>query len=96
MPIGYSATDLGSVVSVLGGIKAAVPDAAVTYAQGCDTACTTDTGFGAAVSAAQASAVTVVVVGEPSADSGEASSRSDISLPGQQVALVQARGAAEP
>jgi beta-glucosidase len=88
-PIGYS-VDQGKVVSVLGGIKAAVPGAAVTYAQGCDTDCTSTAGFGAAVAAAQASAVTVVVVGEPSADSGEASSRSDISLPGQQVALVQA------
>ena len=34
--------------------------------------------------------MTVVVVGEPAADSGEASSRSDISLPGQQTALIQA------
>jgi beta-glucosidase len=33
--------------------------------------------------------VTVVVVGEPSGDTGEASSRSDIDLPGQQLALVQ-------
>jgi len=32
----------------------------------------------------------VVVVGEPAAYSGEASSRSDIDLPGQQTALVQA------
>ena len=62
----------------------------MTYAQGCDTSCTSTAGFGAAVSAAQASDVTVVVVGEPAADSGEASSRSDISLPGQQLALVQA------
>jgi beta-glucosidase len=89
VPIGYS-IDQGKVVSVLGGIKAAVPGATVTYAQGCDTSCTSTAGFGAAVSAAQASAVTVVVVGEPAADSGEASSRSDISLPGQQLALVQA------
>ena len=89
VPIGYS-IDQGKVVSVLGGIKAAVPGATVTYAQGCDTSCTSTSGFGAAVSAAQASAVTVVVVGEPAADSGEASSRSDISLPGQQLALVQA------
>src|ERR1019366_7813933 len=44
----------------------------------------------AAVSAAQASAVTVVVVGEPAADTGEASSRSQIGLPGQPLALVQA------
>ena len=33
--------------------------------------------------------MTVVVLGEPASDSGEASSRSDISLPGQQLALVQ-------
>ena len=46
--------------------------------------------FSAAVSAAQSSAVTVVVVGEPSSDSGEASSRTMLDLPGQQLALVQA------
>jgi len=90
VPIGYSASDLKSVVSVLAGIKAAAPHATVNYAQGCDTSCTSTSGFGAAVSAAQASAVTVVVAGEPAADSGEASSRSDIGLPGQQTALIQA------
>jgi beta-glucosidase len=90
VPIGYSASDLTSVVSVLNGIKAAVPHATVTYAQGCDATCTSASGFGAAVSAAKAAAVTVVVAGEPASDSGEASSRSDISLPGQQTALIQA------
>ena len=74
----------------LDGIKAADPNATVTTARGCDTACTDSSGFGAAVSAAKAADVTVVVVGEPAADTGEASSRSDISLPGQQLALVQA------
>jgi len=38
------------------------------------------------VAAAQASDVTVVVVGEPSAYSGEASSRTMLGLPGQQLA----------
>jgi beta-glucosidase len=90
VPIGYSSSDLTSVVPVLAGIKAAAPGATVTYAQGCDTSCTDTSGFDAAVSAAKASAVTVVVVGEPASDSGEASSRSDISLPGQQTALIQA------
>jgi beta-glucosidase len=90
VPIGYSSSDLKSVVPVLDGIKAAVPGATVNYAQGCDAYCTSTLGFGAAVSAAQASAVTVVVAGEPAAYSGEASSRSDISLPGHQVALIQA------
>jgi beta-glucosidase len=41
------------------------------------------------VAAANASAVTVVVVGEPSGDSGEASSRSMIDLPGSQLQLIQ-------
>jgi beta-glucosidase len=90
VPIGYSASDLTSVTSVLNGIKAAVPQATVTYAQGSDTSCTSTSGFDAAVSAAKAAAVTVVVAGEPASDSGEASSRSDISLPGQQTALIQA------
>jgi len=90
VPIGYAASDLTSVVSVLNGIKAAVPHATVTYAQGCDATCTSASGFDAAVSAAKAAAVTVVVAGEPASYSGEASSRSDISLPGQQTALIQA------
>ena len=90
VPIGYSSSDLTSVVPVVDGIKAAAPGAKVTYAQGCDAYCTSTSGFGAAVAAANASAVTVVVVGEPAAYSGEASSRSDIDLPGQQTALVQA------
>jgi beta-glucosidase len=90
VPIGYSSSDLNSVVPVLDGIKAAAPDATVSYAQGCDADCTSTSGFGAAVSAAEKSAVTVIVAGEPAADSGEASSRSDIGLPGQQTALIQA------
>ena len=90
VPIGYSSSDQNSVVSVRQGIKNALPGATVNYAQGCDTSCSSTSGFGAAVSAAQSSQATVVVVGEPSSDSGEASSRSDIGLPGQQQALVQA------
>jgi beta-glucosidase len=88
-PIGYD-VKTGKVVSVLDGIKKAAPNATVSYAQGCDPNCTSSSGFGAAVSAAQGADVTVVVLGEPASDSGEASSRSDISLPGQQEALVQA------
>lgn len=96
VPIGYdeSPSDFSSVdkiVTVLDGIKAALPSASVSYAQGCDidTGCTSTTGFGAAVTAAQSAAVTVVVVGEPSSDSGEASSRTMLGLPGDQLALVQ-------
>jgi beta-glucosidase len=87
-PIGYDLA-LGKVVSVVDGIKAAAPNATVTTAQGCDPNCTSDSGFADAVNAAKNADVTVVVLGEPAADSGEASSRSDIGLPGDQQQLVQ-------
>ena len=97
VPIGYdtSTGDLSPVdkiVTVRQGIINAVPKSTtVSYAPGCaDPYCTSTGGFGAAVAAAQASDVTVVVVGEPSAYTGEASSRTSLDLPGQQLALVQA------
>jgi beta-glucosidase len=99
VPIGYDTNpaDLKTkdqIVTVLDGIRKAAPSATVSYAPGCtfvptDT-CSSTSGFGAAVAAAQASDVTVVVVGEPASDSGEASSRSELGLPDQQLALVQA------
>ncbi len=94
VPIGYDTnpSDFSSVdkiVPVVDGIKAAAPNATVKYEQGCDTTCTDTSGFGAAVDAAKNADVTVVVVGEPAADSGEASSRTSLDLPGDQLALVQ-------
>jgi beta-glucosidase len=81
--------DPATVVPVLDGIKAAVPDASVTFTAGCDIDCATpDTA--AAKSAAGAADVTVLVLGESAAMSGEASSRADISLPGHQEDLVAA------
>jgi beta-glucosidase len=88
VPIGYDITQ-GKVVSVLDGLKAALPRASVNYAQGCDANCASTAGFGAAVNAARGADETVVVLGEPAADSGEASSRTNLDLPGQQLALVQ-------
>jgi beta-glucosidase len=98
VPIGYDTAAADKIVTVADGIKAADPSASVTSVSGCTTFTVTDPcnetgGFGAAVAAAQASDVTVVVVGEPAGDSGEASSRTDISLPGQQLALVQGMAA---
>jgi beta-glucosidase len=90
VPIGQNAIAEAHTVTVLQGIKNAVPSANVTYAQGCDATCTSDAGFGAAVDAAKAADRTVVVVGEPASYSGEASSRSNIDLPGDQLALIQA------
>ena len=97
VPIGYDTnpsdfSTVDRIVTVRQGIINAAPKTTtVNYAPGCaDPYCTSTGGFGAAVAAAQASDVTVVVVGEPSAYSGEASSRTMLGLPGQQLALVQA------
>jgi beta-glucosidase len=99
VPIGYdtSTAALGSadkITTVSDGIQAADPSATVTTVPGCatftvDDPCNETAGFGAAVAAAKAADVTVVVVGEPSGDTGEASSRTSLDLPGQQLALVQ-------
>jgi len=101
VPIGYStsAADLAAggadkIVTVRQGIENVVGAGNVSYVDGCTNftvtdPCTEDSGFGAAVQAAQSSAVTVVVVGEPAGDSGEASSRTDLDLPGKQEELVR-------
>jgi len=89
VPIGQSVIAPAHTVTVLQGIKNAVPSATVSYAQGCDALCTSTSGFNAAANAAKNADVTVVAVGEPASYSGEASSRSRIDLPGQQEALVQ-------
>jgi beta-glucosidase len=100
VPIGYDTTaaDLKStdkIVTVADGIKRADPAATVSTVPGCTTftvsdPCNETSGFGAAVDAANAADVTVVVVGEPAGMTGEASSRTSLDLPGQQLALVQA------
>ena len=98
VPIGYDTTpaDLKTtdkIVTVSDGIKTADPGATVTTVSGCTTftvadPCNETSGFGAAVAAAQAADVTVIVVGEPAGDSGEASSRTALDLPGAQEELI--------
>ncbi len=75
-------------VTLLAGIKAAAPQAEVTSVTGVNADGTDTSGIKDAAAAARAADVTVVVVGEPSAMSGEASSRSDITLPGAQEELI--------
>ncbi|WP_370961860.1 beta-glucosidase BglX [Amycolatopsis sp. cg9] len=77
-------------VTVVDGIKAAAPGATVTYAAGCTVDGGDTSGFAAAQDAARAADVTVVVVGETAAMSGEAAARSTIDLPGVQQQLVAA------
>ncbi|MCQ4211836.1 beta-glucosidase BglX [Streptomyces longispororuber] len=80
-------------VKVLDAVRRAAPDTKVTHVRGVDPAgreAGDADGIDAAVAAAKAADVTVVVVGEPAALSGEAAARSDLSLPGAQEELVTA------
>ena len=76
-------------ITVLEALKTKFPKMKVRYEKGCDAYCTTDAGFKTAIDAAKDSDFTIVVVGESGDVSAEASSRSDISLPGRQTELVQ-------
>ncbi len=77
-------------ITVLQALKQKFPQMRVRYEAGCDPKCETDAGFKKAADAAKDSDFTILVVGESGAMSGEASSRSNIDLPGRQLELVKA------
>lgn len=76
-------------ITVLEALKAKFPTMKVRYEKGCDAYCNTDEGFKNAVDAAKNSEFTILVVGESGDMSAEASSRSDINLPGKQLDLIK-------
>ena len=78
------------VVSIVEGIRSHAGKAQINYAQACEPGCASSAGFAGAVAAASRSDVIVLAVGETWDMSGEAKSRTDISLPGQQEALFNA------
>src|SRR5688500_3049675 len=77
-------------ITVVAALRQKYPRMRLRYDPGCDPKCETDAGFAKAVEAARDSDFTVLVIGESSAMSGEASSRSNIDLPGRQLDLVKA------
>ena len=85
-----AAGDWAKSVTLLEGIKNAVPNARVIHADGCDINCTSTSGFQAAVNAARQADVVILALGEAYWMSGEAASRSDINLPGMQQQLAEA------
>jgi beta-glucosidase len=79
------------VVTVLEGIRKAVSSrTVVVYAKGCAIDGGATDGFGEALAAARRADMVVMVLGEASSMSGEASSRSVLDLPGNQEALLKA------
>jgi beta-glucosidase len=78
------------VVTLLAGLKAALPSASITHTRGADIAGESTAGFDEAVAAARQADVAVLAIGESGEMSGEAASRSSLGLPGVQLDLVKA------
>jgi beta-glucosidase len=77
-------------VTVLEGLKNKLGNSAkVRFANGCDAKCEDTSGFDEAVKLAKDSDFTILTVGEDIDMSAEASSRSNIDLPGNQLELVK-------
>ncbi|MBS4056264.1 MAG: beta-glucosidase BglX [Bacteroidales bacterium] len=85
-----AAGDWSKAVTLLEGIRAAVPQAQVQYAKGCEITGTSTDNIKQAVEVAKSADVVILAVGEAAWMSGEAASRSDIGLPGVQQTLVEA------
>jgi beta-glucosidase len=78
------------VVSVLAGIRAAVPGMNVTYAKGAPVDSNDTSGFDEAVRNARAADVVIMVLGEHQDMSAEARNRTSVGLPGVQQQLLEA------
>lgn len=76
-------------VSVIEGIRASTGSAPL-YSKGTDVASDSTDGISPAVEAARQADVVILVLGESSGMSGEAASRSNLDLPGQQEKLLEA------
>ncbi len=88
---GWSAAgDALKAETILEGIRAKVPKSRVTYARGCEVTGDQKDGFDEAVSLASQADMVILAIGEPAWMTGEATSRTDISLPGVQQQLCEA------
>ncbi|MFI5350573.1 MAG: glycoside hydrolase family 3 C-terminal domain-containing protein, partial [Elusimicrobiota bacterium] len=77
-------------VTIVAGLRAALPNARVVFATGCLTSGDSEAGFAEAVSAAKSADAVVLALGEAGDMTGEASSRASIDLPGRQLQLAEA------
>lgn len=87
----FAAGDANDCITLLEGIQQKLgADTNIHYEKGCATTGTDQSGFEAAIVAAQKAEAVVVAVGESGWMSGEAASRSELDLPGVQLELIQA------
>ncbi len=81
---------LEETITLLAGVRAALPNAKVIFASGCAMSGDSDAGFAKAVRAAQSSDAVVLALGEAGDMTGEATSRAFLNLPGPQINLAKA------
>ena len=77
-------------VSILEGLKAALPKCEIDHASGVAIAGESTDGISRALAVCDGAQAVVLCLGESAAMSGEAASRSDLGLPGRQLALAEA------
>ncbi|HEY8999829.1 MAG TPA: glycoside hydrolase family 3 N-terminal domain-containing protein [Mucilaginibacter sp.] len=78
------------IVSLMEGMKNHAPDTKFVYAEGCKITGTSHDGFADAIAAAKKADVVVMAMGEAPDMTGEAKSRSNIHIPGEQEELIKA------
>jgi len=88
---GWSAAgDARKAETLFEGIKAKLPQAEVRYAKGCDFEGRLNDGFAEALQLVAKADVVILALGEPAWMTGEATSRTNIGLPGLQLELAEA------
>jgi beta-glucosidase len=87
---GWSAAgDWNKSISLLDGIKEKIPGSEILFTAGCEVTGESKTGFNEAVRLANLSDLVILALGEPAWMTGEATSRTDIGLPGVQLQLAE-------
>lgn len=85
----HVAGDASKAVTLINGIEETAPNVRVNYARGTGFTGDDRSGFADALRAARNSDVVVMALGENYQQSGEAASRAEIGLPGNQLALLK-------
>lgn len=86
----HASGDASKVVTLMQGLRQALPKANIRYARGADFEGNSQAGFAEALRIARQSDLVIMAVGENYQQNGEAASRSLIGLPGAQQELVEA------
>lgn len=86
----HASGDVNKAITLFEALKTALPNANISYTEGCKTSGADQSGFKDALEAARKADIIIMAIGEDYRQSGEAASRSELGLPGKQQALLEA------